>query len=155
MWSSWSAGCVHIHHMGAHVAGSRLSSKVIPGFRGSTFEQADVRVQWLLHLQGGERCAGQSEPGGRDGNSIPTGWRYPVFYNVLLHKYWFSDFNFHVMLHFFFIGTENLAGVSSENSKIIVNKIKEQATIWCCINRIYCIIIIIFFIYRSTYLIIN
>ena len=54
------------------MAGTRVSSTVIPGFKGSSFEQYDIRVQRLLHLQGGERCAGQSEPEGRGGNSIPT-----------------------------------------------------------------------------------
>jgi len=57
------------------VAGPRVSSKVVPGFRGPPFEQFDVRVQRLLHMQGGERCASQSEPRGRNRNSIPTGRR--------------------------------------------------------------------------------
>jgi len=47
------------------VAGTRVSSKVIPGFKGSPFQQSDVRVQRLLHVQGEERCGGQSEPRGR------------------------------------------------------------------------------------------
>jgi len=51
---------------------------------------------------------------------------FTMFYYISID---FGIFYFHDMSHFLFIGTENLAGVPNQNSKIIVNKIKEQATI--------------------------
>jgi len=67
---------LHVHHVGPHMVWSCGSVEVLPGKRDSPSKESNVPGQWLLHVQGGERCAGQSEPGRRYRDSLPFSKRY-------------------------------------------------------------------------------